>query len=163
MNSALVDRFDTFIFGLALTNHAHHLASNWERAKGAKESTIAYAAGMAEHLLYAAFKTVVVAGSFFANIALALHYLLGHIQSVEEEQLTQRKVRLLVGLLILGEGMLSLGVDAVGVLYPPGAYKAHVFLMEHITRRAFERLGIVDHNEPMDLFTVERFWYETEG
>ena len=163
MSSALVDRFDTFSFGLALTNHASHLSPNWERAESTQKRAFAYVTGMAEHVLYVAFKAVVVVGSIFANIALALHYLLGHIQSIDEEKLTQRKVRLLIGLLISGEAMLGLGVDTVGVIYPPGAYKAHAFLMKHVTRRAFERLGIVDYTESMDIFTVEGFWYEMEG
>lgn len=136
---------DYFLYGMALANHSTCLRSKWESpACGAK--VVAYLAGMGEHLCYMVCKVLTFVCFIFLNLALLVHYLSSVIQRLDEGEKMKRQIRLLVGLLVLAETVPGACVDAVGILCPPLAYEAHSCLKQQVTRRCFEKWGIVDHS-----------------
>jgi len=156
--SSISERFDNFLYGAALANHAHYLSENWEEDHETGVRVAAYFVGMGEHVLYAMYKVVLIVGFLFINLALAAHYGYSLATGTEEATLTNRKYRLYVGLLILGEAIPALLVDAGGIVCPPAAYRVHMILKDNITRRCFEKMGIIEHSLPPEQFQVMDYW-----
>lgn len=143
---------------MALSNHASYLGGNWSEDAACAKKALAYPAGMGEHLIYVLFKVASVVTFFFVTIGLGLYCLGSMLAGTEEEALTKREVRLKVSCLIFGEGILGIGVDLAGLLCPPAAYRAHACLKEHVTRRAFEKWGIIDHDLPSEGFMALNYF-----
>lgn len=150
--------FDHFLHGTAVSMHSHYLSDNWVEERFIGERVCAYVVGMGEHALYCLYKVAAFVAFIFIDLALAAHYCYKKAAGESEISCLQSKKRLNVGLLILGEAFPALGVDAIGLVCPPAAYKIHIYLKETITQHYFEKWGLWDSKRPKERFQVMEFW-----
>ncbi len=150
--------FDHFLHGAALSMHSHYLSDNWVEERFVGEQVCAYVVGMGEHALYCLYKVAALVAFIFIDLALAAHYCYKRAVGEGENSCLLSKNRLNVGLLILGEAVPALCVDAIGLVCPPAAYKIHIYLKETITRHYFEKWGLWNSTRPNEEFRVETFW-----
>ncbi len=153
-----VTAFDHFLYGMALANHASQLSENWDEVHSCSDKSAAYTFGIGEHVVYLLFKIVTAVAFIFIAIGLTIHYVSGLATKQDETEMTTRVVRMQLGLLVLGEALLGIFVDMIGLLSPPLAYMTHSCLKEQLTRRAFEKLGIIDHSMPSREFTASGYF-----
>lgn len=148
--------FDNFLCGMALTNHMGFLSSNWQGTRIAcPQRTVAYLFGIGEHVFYLVIKVATFVSFIFINLTLLAKFFLS-IFMCRSAQAKRAKMRLLTGLLIMIETVPGIGVDAIGVICPPLAYKVHSVIKKTITCPALNRLGypIKLTSFPGDYFTL---------
>lgn len=124
---------DNFFIGMALANHANYLSQNWEGGNESRDSvqtgvrlTLAYGAGMVEHAIYAAFKVCTIAAFFFIATGSACNYLFSKQSDI-------KLFRAKISFVIFMEAISGLVIDLAGVVCPPAAYKAHIFIKKEFT------------------------------
>lgn len=150
-------RVDNLIYGMALTNHMTYFKPCW--ADGSPCGKVfAYPLGMLEHLAYLLCKIVTAVAFILISIVLAFHYLMHFCENTSNEVATKRLIRMQVSGLVLGESLAGIFVDFVGFFCPPAGYTAHTFLRQQVTRRSFERWGIIEYSTSEEAFANINFF-----
>lgn len=138
--------------------HWSYLDSNWKKEEGYSPSqqiednsptaktihqgihfVLAYATGSVGHMLCSVSKIATFVLFIFVNCGFALHLAAGSLmqritKTDDNGMLQVRKTYLFKGLLIMGDSVLALLIDVMGILCPPMAYHAHDYVKTHLLR-----------------------------
>lgn len=142
--------------------HWSYLDSHWDEHKEEPNShtwvrlNLAYVAGMVGHALCAVLKVIQCVSFIFVTIGIGFqmfYYRLRelitdpHPSAVFTKNKQIKKHQLYESLLVTAGSLCALGVDILGTLCPPAAYKCHAFLNDEVVLKALVNIGIIGYQD----------------